>query len=375
MPHFPAARFRTRSFLLAYAAAWIVYAAFYVTIFTFSQRLDLVWAIGSAIVNVAPVALLGAVVLHLPQWLRWDSRRRTRFVLIHAVCATLFSLVSYTTLIGGLGLLSGLLRDEWRIVPFRGAALHWVLFQGVLLYAVIAGVAYAIDAYHTVREQERRAASAELRASSAEALRAAAELQALRARLHPHFIFNTLHTLQALVRYDPERAEDAIERLGALLRFSLGASDGAHPEQVTLAAEWEFVQDYLVLEELRLGNRLQVITNISKEAMNQTLPPLSVQPLVENAIKHSISPRSGGGIITIEAALSEGCLAIRVHDDGPGVDLDRLEHSKGHGLQLVRRRLALSYGSRASMKIESSADAGFAVTLALPAGSTAEEYG
>jgi LytS/YehU family sensor histidine kinase len=213
----------------------------------------------------------------------------------------------------------------------------------MLVYAVLAGLEYARQNAVRIREESARTARAEL-------LRASAELAALRSQLNPHFILNTLHSLLGLVRREPALAEQAIERLGDLLRYGLRLHREAIDE-VTLREEWDFVRDYLALEGLRLGGRLRLVTQADEDAMGCLVPAFVLQPLVENAIRHAISPRAGGGSLEVQVLRVDGTLRLRVKDDGPGAPAKALEEGQGLGLRLLRERLHALYAGEASLRI------------------------
>jgi sensor histidine kinase YesM len=182
-------------------------------------------------------------------------------------------------------------------------------------------------------------------------------LVALRAQINPHFLFNALHSVGALVTSDPARADMALERLGDLLRYTLGTED-----EVLFAEEWRFTQDYLAFEQLRLGDRLRVHLTVDSSALSTMVPPLILQPLVENAVRHGIADRVEGGQIDLTARVEESCLVLCVRDDGHGGESGGPD---GIGLTSVRRRLAALYGGRATLVVEGGR-AGFAVTVGLP---------
>jgi LytS/YehU family sensor histidine kinase len=154
------------------------------------------------------------------------------------------------------------------------------IFMGSLLYCLLVGFTYA--ALGEIRRRQQAAVAAR-----SEALRVEAELKALRAQVNPHFLFNTLHSLLALVRRDARAAEEALEQFGDLMRYALRVQQETGDE-VLLAEEWTFTQDYLALEKLRLGDRLQVHTDIDDTALARNVPSFSLQPLLENAIGHCI---------------------------------------------------------------------------------------
>jgi signal transduction histidine kinase len=384
-----------------YAAAWLPLLGVYALVFLVTG-LPAGVALRAAAANVLPPALLGGAVLRFSRRLAWAPGRRARFFAAHAGAAAVYAGASTA----GSHLLFAL--DRWAtsgrlsVPPTDYRVAVWQLFLDLLLYCTLASVAYAWQFVARLREEESRAARAE-------ALRAQAELRALRAQLNPHFLFNTLHTLLALVRRDPAAAEEALEQFGDLLRYALSVQDGAG-EEVTLAQEWEFVGNYLALERLRLGDRLALDARIGAAALPCRVPAFSLQPLVENAIRHGIAPRAGGGRLVITAGVEGGVLALEVRDDGPGAatwiapspaqprplpdafpgpQSDRSGRpgepadeggdagdgdpatGGGMGLRLVRRRLAALHGEAARLEVTAPPGGGFAVTIRLPARSAA----
>jgi LytS/YehU family sensor histidine kinase len=235
----------------------------------------------------------------------------------------------------------------------------WQMAFGVLVYWVIAGVAWATAAARI--SQERSLALME-----AEAARVKSELGALRGQLDPHFLFNTLHTAAVLARHDPPAAATAIERLAELLRYVLDSRRGAR-EDVPLRDELAFVDAYLALESLRLGDRLRVVREIADDALGVAVPSLTLQPLVENALRYGISPRRGGGTLTVRGHLRDGQLLLEVGDDGPGAATIDPPQGTGIGLSTLRQRLTARFGSRACMHVRSAPGDGFFVLLRIPA--------
>src|SRR5262249_36650634 len=149
----------------------------------------------------------------------------------------------------------------------------------------------------------------------AEALASAARLDAVRARLNPHFLFNALHTLAALVKFRPAMAEGAIERLGDMLRYTLKED---WRELVEFAEEYDFTRQYIAFEQLRYEDRLKVDVQVDPESFNFDILPFSIQMLVENAVEHAISVRAEGGSIWIKCSCQDDKLTVTVRDDGPG---------------------------------------------------------
>jgi signal transduction histidine kinase len=175
-----------------------------------------------------------------------------------------------------------------------------------------------------------------------------AQLASLESRVQPHFFFNTLNSIAALVRDDPASAERVIEQLGRLMRSSLDA--GASP-LVPLDQELALVRGYLDIEQVRFGGRLRYRLEVDDEASSTLVPRLSLQTLVENSVKYAVSARRDGASIAIRATQDDGHLRYEIADDGPGFDPSSIP--EGHGLALLRSRLSMLYGDRASVTITS----------------------
>jgi two-component system, LytTR family, sensor histidine kinase AlgZ len=259
--------------------------------------------------------------------------------------------------------------DEPHIAGVRLSALGRWYFQEIVTYGVVLVAGLASDVARRYRAREREAArlqaeagrlqaeQAELRARTAQLQAQSAELQTqlaearlavLRTRLNPHFLFNTLNSIAALIREDPERAERTVERLAALLRFSL---DSSHRGTVPLDRELTVVEKYLEIERVRFGDRLRYAIDVAAELRSLEVPPLALQTLVENSVKYAVSARREGAEIRVDAERDGDRIALRVSDDGPGFTESSL--ADGHGLHALRERLDTLYGGAASLEIAS----------------------
>jgi LytS/YehU family sensor histidine kinase len=205
----------------------------------------------------------------------------------------------------------------------------------------------------TVRTKERDEADARR-------LTAEAQLAALESRVQPHFLFNTLNSIASLIPSDPQGAEKMTGQLASLLRSSL---DGADRPLVPLGQEVETVREYLDIERVRFGNRLRCRFDVEADAKTALLPRFSLQTVVENAVKYAVAPRRDGGRIAIAARLVNGRVRIEVDDDGAG--FDEASIPPNHGLDALRRRLALTFGDRAGLAVRSS-PAGTTVSIEIP---------
>jgi two-component sensor histidine kinase len=334
---------KARAWLL-YALAWVPIALLYTA--ALAQEISLARAIPSAIAAVGAAALLGIVVWRVSERVPWSPERAWRFVAIHFLLAIAFVAIWVGTIYLRLWIQGG-----WELV--RHVALEeggWTGVAGFWLYGLLVGGSHAIRA-------ERRAARAQ-------AERARAELGALRARLQPHFLFNTLHSIRALVRREPEQAADAIERLGGLLRYVVDL-EGSESDLVPVREELEFARAYLELERIRLGERMAVEESIDPEALDVRIPALTLQPLLENAIRHGIAPRARGGTIRLAVRRAGAAIEIVVEDDGVGSD-EPPENGAGIGLSTVRRRIASRYDGEGRFEVTTRPGAGFRVDMRLP---------
>jgi sensor histidine kinase YesM len=238
------------------------------------------------------------------------------------------------------------------------------LNNNIFFYWAILAVGHVLN-YH------RRWRQRELLASQLETKLAQTQLQVLKMQLHPHFLFNTLNAISALIHQDVELADRMIARLGDLLRTTL---DNANQQEVRFQQELDFIQPYLEIEKARLGARLTVDLRIDPAVMDARVPNLILQPLVENAIRHGIAPRPGPGRIQIQAGRENGCLRLAVSDSGPGVQAP-LETLTGIGLANTRARLEKLYGSNQRLDLSTGPDGGLQVDITIPYREASPETG
>ncbi len=204
-----------------------------------------------------------------------------------------------------------------------------------------------------------------------------AELRALRAQVNPHFLFNTLNTIVDLIASEPERAEAMTERLAEVFRYVLARTDR---NLITVGEEFDFLRTYLEIEQARFGERLRVDLEVDTGVAGSIIPSLILQPLVENAIKHGLAPKLGGGMIRVRASSDGGFLRLTVEDDGAGWQGASYDNLKATGFELPRRtpgpggvglrnvveRLRTMYGDRAGFDVSSQAGRGATVTVSIP---------
>lgn len=252
--------------------------------------------------------------------------------------------------------------------PSRHALAQWVEggFAGGLpldlpIYAAVLAAGFALAHYREVRRREAEAVRLEAQATELRARLAEARFDALRHQLHPHFLFNTLNTVAALVERDPAATRKTVARLSGLLRRAL---DGGDRHEVTLAEELSFVEGYLEIERTRFGDRFTVRLRIEDEARLALVPSLILQPLVENAIRHGMARAAGPGRIWIEAGREGERLRLRVRDNGPGCGVQ--PPRAGVGLSNTAGRLEAIHGAAAALELTSPAGGGFEASIVLP---------
>jgi hypothetical protein len=228
------------------------------------------------------------------------------------------------------------------------------LFLGAFLYMFVAGPAYAAAA-------TARAAQAEATVARAEAVATSTQLAALRAQLHPHFLFNALHTVVQLIPVEPAKAAEAAEMVAGLLRTSIGEQR----DEILLDDEWRFVSQYLAVEQIRFGDRLLIRSEIPPALLDERVPSFALQTLVENAVQHGATPRVAPTEIVVSAARGPNALTLAVRNTGDAQPSPNGAGS-GTGLTRLRERLAVLYGGAATLTTRPLADGGYEAVLAVP---------
>jgi sensor histidine kinase YesM len=227
--------------------------------------------------------------------------------------------------------------------------------NNIFFYWAILAVGHVLNYYRQLRDRE-------LFSSQLEAKLAQTQLQVLKMQLHPHFLFNTLNAISALIHSDVELADRMIARLGDLLRTTL---ENANQQEVPLRQELDFIQPYLEIEKARLGSRLTVDIQIDPEILDAKVPNLILQPLIENAIRHGIGPRTAPGRIEIQAGRDNGFLRLAVKDTGPGLQAPP-GALRGIGLANTRARLEHLYGANQQLQLTNVPGGGLQVSLTFP---------
>jgi two-component sensor histidine kinase len=300
---------------------------------------------------LAPVTVVAArrlATIRISQWLRVTGY----IVLGIAVVLAFFVLRSLVTLPG----------DDFRLKADMGG-LHSTLPTSIALYGItLAGTLSAL-AFGRARDREREAAELSLKASRLQTQLVEAQLGVLRAQLHPHFLFNALHAVSTLVDWRPKEARRMLVRLSELLRLALELSE---ERQVTLAREIDWLERYLELQQIRFGERLTVDLRIAPETVSALVPPLILQPLVENALEHGVERGVDGGRVEILAERDGKWLRMRVRNDGPPLSLSPQPKRPGVGLRNTRERLLTLFGDEQQLVLRSLSDTGVEAMIELP---------
>ncbi len=226
-----------------------------------------------------------------------------------------------------------------------------------ILITLVFGIAAFSQEVFVAQLGHARKTAEQLRQAATEA-----RLSSLESRVQPHFLFNTLNSVLTLIREDPPAAERMVERLAALLRFSLDANQS---RLVPLSLEAKIIRDYLEIEQARFGSRLRYSIDIPASLEALQVPPMCLQTVVENSVKYAVSSRREGATITMKGTVSGNTARIQVLDDGPGFPPSSLK--PGHGLELLQSRIAGLYGASGSVEIGNLPQGGASVTVAVPA--------
>ncbi len=286
------------------------------------------------------------LILWLAQRFPLERGRWARSLLVHLPASVVFTFLKIVV------------EDQIRrhILGLKGPANSASkLHVAFLTYWTIVGVALAYGYYRRYREHQL--ASAQLEKQLAQA-----QLQTLQMQLHPHFLFNTMHAISALMHKDVEAADTMLTRLSDLLRLTL---ENADRQEVTLREEMEFLGRYLEIQQIRFQDRLTVRTDVPPDTLGALIPNLLLQPLVENAIQHGVAPRHDPGNIEIRAAIADDALRLEVLDDGPGLP-PASDFREGLGLSNTRARLAQLYRGAHRFELLRIEPHGLRVLIELP---------
>jgi sensor histidine kinase YesM len=318
----------------------------------------------------SPISIWVAISSAMPNWyifaflslpLTWLFRRfpirRDNWlvpVLLYLIVSAIFSVVHT--------MLSHVLQPARYPISFLASATlkyHLIAHYGfnVLVFACILGSNLVVGYNRKLRERE-------LQTSQLETRLAQSQLEVLRNQIQPHFLFNALHSIAALMYERVESAHDMIVHLSDLLRLSL---DSSGRQQVTLEEDLSFLRHYIDIQQMRFGDRLKFSVDIQPATQHALVPTFFLQPLIENAIQHGIAPYDIDGTINIRSRISNDKLSIQIRDNGPGIDGD-LESAEGSGVGISnsRERLRQLYGDDQSIIFENGNDGGLIINIEMP---------
>jgi signal transduction histidine kinase len=332
------------------AVAWALYAVAYAAVITLFADVPLAYSLTSQAVHTTILAGLS-----VPAWLvvvrGLDGAGWGRRLAAHAVLLPAYA-------VGGTALYVGVYRvlGGAEVAAVIAERFGWIALGAATVYVAQFAVYHAVAAAQ--RAGREREAAERLRARTREQ-----ELRSLRAQLNPHFLFNALNAVSAEVGRDPDEAREMIGRLAGLLRYSL---DAGRRDLVPLAEEVGFVRDYLDLEGARMGRRLRAVLDVDDEALGAEVPPMALQTLVENAVRHGVAPAPGGGAVTVAARVEGDAVEVLVEDTGVGAAPGALADAEGVGLANTDERLRLLFGEASALRVEADRAQGFAVAFRLP---------
>lgn len=331
-------------------------------------------SLGATLQGAEPVALGRALRSSFTQTLTWipatlaiivlagryplDAGRWRRHIGIHLLAAVGLAFLTNALVVLTYWITNGQFRSLSVLV--RQGALWMAIRMHVALfiYAAILAVTQAVMFY-------RRTRARELHMARLEGQLTRARLQALNAQIRPHFLFNTMHTIGQLWRSgQADNADEMLDRLGSLFHR---VQDSTDQQEIPLGDELEMVREYLAIEQARFPDRLRCYIDASGDTLDVPVPPLILQPLVENAVRHGVSRTSTAGRIDVAAVVENGTLTLTVRDDGPGIDTSST-NGRGTGIRNTRERLAELYGSAGSLDVRRDPAGGSVATLTIPHG-------
>ena len=363
---------RFSSFWWLVTAFWLFIALASALEMALLQAADLRQALIAALVRLAPWILLTPLIVWTSSTYTLERGAWRRSLPVHlAVCALSFAVVGVFAWLSPPSPALGrqdpteLRRSDREPRTTAFVILRRITFQMPIFWGLV-GVAHALRFYERTKTRERREAELEARLVQA-------RLQALRMQLNPHFLFNTLNSIASLVHAQPQ-AEEMIEALSDLLRLTL---KGPERQEVTLREELHFLDRYLLIEQIRFGDRLRVEKEVDVAALDALVPILVLQPLVENAVRYGIETQIAPGLIRITAEHDRDSLVLCVTDDGPGLAKTSAPLKEGVGLSNTRARLKELYADQAALELKSGVNGGFSARVQVPwrVAHTAVEFG
>jgi two-component system, LytTR family, sensor kinase len=356
---------------------WIVFGLLETTgTYVAAKGTDAPLPFDTAVLANMPFWLVWGMLTPVAFWLAWrfhfQDGRPVRFALVHFPAALMLSAVQiliaggiywYATRVYFWTYFPGSFRQT--IPEFYSQWAQTYLIVDVIVYWAIVGAYHVLDYHRRFRERELDAARLETQTAQLEARVTEARLAALRMELNPHFLFNTLNAISALVRRgEHKEAVTMLARLGDLLRVTL---ERGGEQEIPLEKELEYLARYLEIERVRFHDRMRVETEVAEDAAYALVPTFILQPLVENAVRHGISRSTEGGVIRVIAErASDDRLVLTVADSGVGFHTRDGVVREGVGMKNTRARLDQLYGTRASLTWENAPEGGARVTVTMP---------
>lgn len=349
-PNIVTNRFRWPVFVLF----WTAIALSFATNLHLSQKVPWREAILSSLADWYSFALLSIPMLSLARRFQFHRDNWRMTALLHLFASIFFS-GFWIMLRAGLAQLQRILDHQPTDFSTDFVNLFIKSFHlNLWIYWVILAVSHAFENYRKLSDRELK--NAELERSLTQA-----KLRALQSQLNPHFLFNTLHTISALMHIDVEKADRMVAKLSDLLRSAL---DNTDEHVIPLRDEVAFLKRYLEIEQTRFGDRLTVTMEIPEDTLNAEVPNLILQPIVENAIRHGIEPHAKSGKIHLSARRDNGQLILEVRDNGAGLRADNKR--QGIGTSNTRLRLQQLYSDRQTFTLQNLPEGGLLATIALP---------
>ena len=325
-------------FLLGWAALSLLFAPeAYLTFYLRKAPISWVQTVELTVINSAIALLFVPGIVYLARRFPLERGRWQRSLALHVFACLAFSV--------GHSWLYAIACHAWRDV---GETLFVRFHPNLITYWAIVGFTQAFEYFRKYQQRERDITQL--------------QLQALKAQLQPHFLFNALNTVTAMMHVDVKRADRMLSRLSELLRMTLASIER---QEVRLAEEIAYVEAYLDIERERFGDRLALRIEAAPDTLDALVPALFLQPLVENCVRHGFASPAREGLIEIRAARTDSCLSLSVTDNGRGLaGIEPLR--EGVGISNARKRLAQLYGELQSLRVAARAPQGVEVTVTLP---------
>lgn len=333
-------------------AAWLLYTFVYATFISLGEDIPFIFALNGTVINSLLLALLMvAAWLIAVRWLYKVTGYLKLFVhlflgiVVSVAWFELYTLI-FEWVLPGISLGEGFYNNSL-----------WIILSTFFIYAITFAIIHSLQSAKQLREEEQK--MSELRELSA-----MKDIATLKAQLNPHFLFNTLNSINAYVTKDPLETRQMIANLSDMLRYSLNSFN---EDEVRLSEELDFVRKYLRLEKKRMGDRLEYEIDVADSVDDVRIPPMIIQPLVENAVKHGLSPSEEGGSIKMSIFEETGQLRVSIKDSGEGIPGDfEKENSTGIGVSNTDRLLRTRYGDRHGLHFDRLKSGGTSVSFSIP---------